>query len=296
MEDQKPDIQIPDDPDLRRESTKDKYILERGFHANTRQNLQFYLWKDGGYTLHPSIPVNLGGLHVAEIGLATGIWLVDLAGYLPPSAHIDGFDIDISQCAPIDWLPSNVSLYTVNCVEPFPEQFVGKYDIVHIQLFHLAVQNNDPEPIVKNLLTLLKPGGYISWGEYDYSKWEIVRSKQATGGSIDHLTSLLDDIGTIGGTKPDWARNFWPARLPEIYKENGLVEIAVDERPFRKEVLQFQLDTALMASDEIARTAIDPLGNGKGDRTRELIQKAFADRGNKAFNVSRLTVVGRRPV
>lgn len=83
------------------------------------------------------------------------IWLTDLANYLPSSARIDGFDIDLTQCPPKEWLPSNVSVYNVNCLEPLPQHMLEQYDIVHIQLFHLAVHNNDPAPIIRNLLRLL---------------------------------------------------------------------------------------------------------------------------------------------
>ncbi len=40
--------------------------------TQVRQNLQYYLWKDNGFSLHPSIPVEQEGLRVAEIGAATG--------------------------------------------------------------------------------------------------------------------------------------------------------------------------------------------------------------------------------
>lgn len=83
------------------------------------------------------------------------LWLVDLARVLPESAHIDGFDIDLSQCPPKEWLPKNVAVHRLDCLEPLPDHLLGKYDIVHIQLFHLVVHNNDPGPIIRNLLGFL---------------------------------------------------------------------------------------------------------------------------------------------
>lgn len=185
---------------------KEEYVLGRGYSANTRLNLQYFLWKDGGFSLHPSIPADKENLRVAEIGVGTGIWLVDLARYLPASARIDGFDIDLSQCPPKEWLPSNVAVHNVDCVKPLPEHLIGQYDIVHVQLFHLAVHNNDPKPIVQNLISLLKPGGRISWGEIDYSNWKIIHTSDADPAE-DSLTALLDYIGTIGETRPSWVRD-----------------------------------------------------------------------------------------
>ncbi|KAI1377900.1 S-adenosyl-L-methionine-dependent methyltransferase [Hypoxylon crocopeplum] len=270
------------------------YILGRSFSANARLNLQYFLWKDGGFTLHPKIPVNVENLRVAEIGVGTGIWLVDLARYLPPSAHIDGFDIDLTQCPPKDWLPSNVSVHQVDCLAPLPEHLLEQYDIVHIQLFHIAVHNNDPAPIIQNLLKLLKPGGWISWGEIDYSNWNIMRTEE--GKCVeDNFTALLEMIGTLGGTKPNWTTDDWPIRLPKSFENYGLTNIVTDNRRFPLELLPFQLDTALMASEEVSHKALDPIRNGSGDHCRALISKVFRDRQKLAYNVGRLTVVGQRP-
>ncbi len=81
-----------------------------------------------------------------------------------------------------------------------------------------------------------------------------------------------------------------------MFKANGLIDIEEDHRPFPPELLQSQLDTALMASEEVSYGAIDSLGGGRGDKARELIAKCFRNRSNTTYNVDRLTVVGRKPL
>jgi hypothetical protein len=76
------------------------------------------------------------------------IWLLDLARHLPSSACIDGLDIHLTQCPPEEWLPENISVYVLNCLKPLPNHLLGTYDVVHIQLFHLAVHNNDSRLIM----------------------------------------------------------------------------------------------------------------------------------------------------
>lgn len=83
------------------------------------------------------------------------IWLIDLARYLPSTAQIDGFDINVSQCPPHEWLPANVSIHELDCLAPLPENLVEQYDIVHIQLFQLGIQDREPEPIIQNLIRML---------------------------------------------------------------------------------------------------------------------------------------------
>ncbi|KAH8901368.1 S-adenosyl-L-methionine-dependent methyltransferase [Thozetella sp. PMI_491] len=274
---------------------KEDYFLGRGFSANTRLNLQYFLWKDQGYSLHPSIPTDVENLRVAEIGVGTGIWLVDLARCLPKSARIDGFDINLTQCSPKEWLPANVEVHQLDCLKPFPENLLGQYDVVRIQRFHVAVHNNDPRPIIRNFISLLKPGGWIQWAEMDYSRWEVIRTKEGKDVE-DSWTPLLEMVGTLGGTKPNWALDDWPIRLPELFEENGLINTAKESRIFPPELLLFQMDTELMASEEASYKAMDPVGNGSGDRCRFLISAAFRDRHRLAHNIGRLTVVGQRPL
>lgn len=109
------------------------------------------------------------------------------------------------------------------------------------------------------------------------------------------MTPLLQMIGTLGGTRPNWTTDDWPIRLPQFFQENGLTNIATDNRPFPLELLTFQLDTALMASEEVSYKALDPMGNGSGDQCRALISAVFQNRQNLAYNVGRLTVVGQKP-
>lgn len=50
----------------------------------------------------------------------------------------------------------------LDCLQPLPTHLLATYDIVHIQLFHLAIHNNDPVPYIKNLIQLLsRPAAQI---------------------------------------------------------------------------------------------------------------------------------------
>lgn len=66
-------------------------------------------------------------LKIADIGAGTGIWLLDLSEQLPSSVQLDGFDIDVSQCPPRAWLPSNVAMRKLDIDDEIPEELVGVY-------------------------------------------------------------------------------------------------------------------------------------------------------------------------
>ena len=108
-----------------------------------------------GYLLHPSIPIYKEGLQIADVACGTGIWLLDVARTLPASAKLDGYDISSEQFPAKEWLPKNVTLKTLNALDSVPDTLRGKYDIVHISLFVMLVRNENPGPILNNLILML---------------------------------------------------------------------------------------------------------------------------------------------
>ncbi|THD00355.1 hypothetical protein EYZ11_000248 [Aspergillus tanneri] len=138
-------------------SVEDAYPLRRNYLSSMRLNAQHYLWKDTvGSNLHPGIPVpKYGeGIRIADIGTGTGIWITDISREYP-AAQIDGFDISFDQCPHPQSLPHNTSLRSVDIYQPLPEDLYGVYDIIHLRLFLVVIRNDDPVPVLSNLVKML---------------------------------------------------------------------------------------------------------------------------------------------
>jgi hypothetical protein len=56
---------------------------------------------------------------------------------------------------PADWLPANVSLRTLDILQPIPDELKGQYDVVCIRYFGVLIRNNDPEFVLRNLVDML---------------------------------------------------------------------------------------------------------------------------------------------
>ena len=52
-------------------------------------------------------------------------------------------------------MPSNLSYHHLNVFEPVPEEYKGKYDVVHIRFFTPVVRNGDPGSVIRTALDLL---------------------------------------------------------------------------------------------------------------------------------------------
>ena len=65
---------------------------------------------------------------------------------------------------------------------------MGKYDIVHVQLFACIVKGNDPAPLVKNLMSLLSK--CISVIGMSYCAQADEGSSQSLVGTCNGTTSI----------------------------------------------------------------------------------------------------------
>jgi hypothetical protein len=101
------------------------------------------------------------------------IWAVDLSSKLP-SATLDAFDVTTNLIPREEWLPSNVNFHRLDVFETVAEEFIEKYDIVHIRFFSPVVRNVGPEPVIKTALQMLS-----KWGRTKATKYLLTSSARA---------------------------------------------------------------------------------------------------------------------
>lgn len=152
----------------------------------------------------------------------TGIWLSDVAKVLPSTYTFEGFDISDDQFLPADSLPSNVELGFLDFKKPVPEELRGKFDLVNIRLIIIS---QGPFEVWKatltNILTLLKPGGAITWTEGNFLVARGFRGANE-GSTAGHAltTAQLQLNSTLqsrfGYSFPDWKSLFEGANLKDV--------------------------------------------------------------------------------
>ncbi|KAB8070021.1 hypothetical protein BDV29DRAFT_160868 [Aspergillus leporis] len=182
---------------------QDQYILQRDFQASCRLNLQTYLWRDSlGYIIHPTIPPLPANGHVADVGTGMGLWLTQLhSEQQKESIRMDGFDIDITQCPPAGWVTHNIHFRRWNAIEPPPSELRGQFDLVHLRLVMIGINNEDVSALVENLSLLLKPGGWLQWEEMNNFDNNIVTVDESTPKTAYHRTPAVDDHRAEGALK-----------------------------------------------------------------------------------------------
>ncbi|KAF5647802.1 methyltransferase domain protein [Fusarium tjaetaba] len=154
------------------------YTLNHGEADKERQRLDFQHGFFKAVTRDDLPPViwqhlkSLPAPKVADADTGTGIFLKELAPKLPTEAQLYGFDIDTRKFHDPASFPANVKLQYGNVLVPFPKEYLGMYDLVHVKLLYAALKKDEWLQAVKNLKTLLKPDGYLFWcdvGGYGYA-------------------------------------------------------------------------------------------------------------------------------
>ncbi|KAL9122401.1 MAG: hypothetical protein Q9187_001038 [Circinaria calcarea] len=210
----------------------------------------------------------------------TSIWLIELARNLPPSAQLDGLDINFGQCPPKEWLPSNISWVTHDVLSEPPSELLEKYDIIHVQLFITILRDGNPVPMLRNLMKMLS--------EFTING-SCMEQKDPDGNYLINNNWQSQEAIYPG------ENGTWITRLPETFKENGFENVVVDRHKFSQEIVTLLLDTWMMASQEISVNVLDRLGGGQGDVARGLIEEVGKNRQNTAFNLQRVITIGQKP-
>ncbi|KAH8714791.1 hypothetical protein GQ44DRAFT_713373 [Phaeosphaeriaceae sp. PMI808] len=190
-----------------------------------------------GYLLHPSLAPTLPlDARIADIATGTGIWLKDLAAVSPPTYTFHGLDISDEQFLPADSLPKNISLGFADFKKPFPADLHGTFDLVNVRLIVIAMGAFDVwQATLQNLVTLLKPGGCISWTEGDFVVARGFRGaeKGSTAGHALTAAQLQFNrtlTSRFGYSFPDFDHLFHGAGLRRVELDRLSTDRLVEQR------------------------------------------------------------------
>ncbi|KAI5358384.1 Putative S-adenosyl-L-methionine-dependent methyltransferase [Septoria linicola] len=270
-------------PSLDSKPAKDPYPLGRNALASARLNLQHLMWTlSTPSLLHPSIPITTHDqgqepVLIADIGTGTGIWSTTLSPLVPPNTPIHAFDISLSQTPSPAWTPANVSFHQLDIMDTkqiISQGLEGKFDIVHVRLLMLIVQNNDPMPLLRTLMSLLKPGGYFQWQEYDSlsQKLVIAPSSDSTEAQKDEITGTVDAAQiapemealrhAISSSTNVYTTHAWIPNMSSRFSEVGGTLIAHDRNWTHPTAMLLKQDTTFLVMGEWCAT-LREMGRGE---------------------------------
>ncbi|KAK0749008.1 S-adenosyl-L-methionine-dependent methyltransferase [Schizothecium vesticola] len=186
-----------------------------------------------GFLLHPHIPPPPPPgtpYKIADIGTGTGIFLLSLAPTLPPSTHLIGFDITPSSFPPLASHPPNITFTTHDMLTPFPPSHLSTFDVVTARFLSSATPRAAWEQTIRNLVTLLKPGGWLQW--IDSCNFQVYcavpgTSRAACREVYKELEPFRAEGAVVGLMMRDAGADASGGR-EEVWRGCGLVEVHED--------------------------------------------------------------------
>ncbi|RAH81718.1 hypothetical protein BO86DRAFT_389249 [Aspergillus japonicus CBS 114.51] len=267
----------------------DSYLLSRDHVDCDRLNLQHSLWTQMfGYLLHPLIDTSNPHLKVADLGTGTACWLTDLSAQLPPTAQLDGFDLELTQAPPRAFLPSNVRLHEWDIFSEVPEHLVGQYDVVHVRLLVFVVGGSRRSSSA-GFSRSSEPGGWLQWGEPDVPSMRLVKADPSLA------ENGLRELFELTAAQDPRLIPQWPDQLGAYFAREGLTAVETHrvQAAATAPHLEFAMHQCnLLMYEMIAARAAD---GSRAQQIRALIPRAVGESKRGAvYAMHRVVVVGQK--
>ncbi|KAK4507556.1 hypothetical protein PRZ48_001291 [Zasmidium cellare] len=200
------------------------YALPRNPTESERLNAQHHVYvKSLGYVLHPRIAASLPAhrVEIADVATGTGAWMIDLASELP-YAKLVGLDMSKAQFQ--SSVPSNCELQLLNILDPIPQEFQGRFDVVHIRLLIVGLTGEDWNTVARHAMQMLKPGRWFQWCEADFQNMDVLQTKGGSSRAAHEqlwgfARGVMQKHGKLAGEV---------GRLGEIVRKAGYQNISED--------------------------------------------------------------------
>ncbi|KAK4500174.1 hypothetical protein PRZ48_008360 [Zasmidium cellare] len=150
----------------------------------------------------------------------TGTWALEVAERYP-NLTIEALDINLNETPPKSWLPSNVTFSQFDLLKDIPDALVVRYDIVHVQFVMIFVSDSNVDVVIKRLLSMLKPRGYLQWTDSNSNlySWRSGREGQEPV-EVPKLYNIAKEVTGDRGWKLQWLNNF-----EDLFKRAGLEDV-----------------------------------------------------------------------
>jgi len=232
----------------REEKKEFRFHLPKDNQDIDRMQLQHFLFEhlwNSNYSSPIEHKLKLGGSRILDAGCGPGAWLLEMSTQHPLTRF---FGVDIAKVFPTEIKPTNLEFRQCDMIQglPFSDNY---FDFVRMSLMLTSFKANQWDSIIRELVRVLKPGGYLELVEkelqayntgphFEFMIKNIMSFTSSTGlniyitrqiPTILHLNPSLTNIqsedriipiGPLGGKN-----GVVYEELLEIYFKNKLIDV-----------------------------------------------------------------------
>ncbi|KAH0598266.1 hypothetical protein MHUMG1_03561 [Metarhizium humberi] len=159
-------------------------------------------------------PINLQepGKRILDSGTADGIWLRDVRSPLSVQHEYFGSDIEPEL---FPETPDGITYFKHSFKDPWPEHLLNSLDLAHIRGSLAGSAPGKPIEVVKNLISMVKPGGWVQLMEMN----AFQPPKGTLGPAMTDFAKMTSEVWTAIGVG-DFANE-----MKHILEEAGLKNV-----------------------------------------------------------------------
>lgn len=209
-----PALKKPDGPN---------YIFPVNEKETGLMQARHYLYKEiwGGNFASPITNILQGPARVLDVGCGPGTWICENASEFP---HAKFTGVDVVPIFPKDIKPVNSEFILMNILEGFPNIKDHTFDFVHVRNMMYVLTIHDWPEVIKELVRITKPGGYIEISENDLQWYnEGLLTADLRNRAVDYLRRKRSIEPMISKYLPDIMKA--THQLPVIHQEERTVPI-----------------------------------------------------------------------
>ncbi|KAJ4357236.1 uncharacterized protein N0V89_001811 [Didymosphaeria variabile] len=226
------------------------------------------------------------------------IWACEVATKLSSTgATIDAFDISDLQFPAPAFRPANVHFHVHNSFQPYPDEFLAQFDIVHVRFMMCSVDDANARKLLGQLLTLMKPGAWLQWYEPLPRATKVVGPPPpadsnapvpaAATAASERLAKTWRDLDPLGSYS-------WVENLHEICTQGGLQDVRRDVQHIPGHLRPLWAQSSLAATADVL-PKVDMWNEKDGGLTAKYIQDLQAEiAGGVAVDTPFQCIVGRK--
>ena len=270
-------------------SSSDDYLLSRDKLSSLRLTAQHYiLHRNLGWLIHPTITSSFSQnttFHIADVACGNGVWSIDVTEDFP-KAHITALDISRAMFPPEWTRPSRIQFGLYDVLQPLPDEYVGKFDMVHLSFLIFGLVNKDKSVLMENLTKMLKPGGYIQW--QDTTPTVLVPNdppKSNFRTPSNYGIAMADMLSSL-----DWMYN-----RPKLFQDHGLVDVQTMQVTTKPQYLTLSAANVSVALAENARSVEATLPPDQAGPMSVVIKETMAEiEAGRLYSGDVNMVIGRK--
>ena len=279
-----------------------EYPLQRGnWKASARLSYQHHVYRNRlGYLIHPDIVSALTPItspepiQILDFATGNGIWAMEAASSFP-KAHVTGLDVSAEQFPRKQTCPGNVTFATHNVFDDVPEEYLGKFDLVHVRFLLPGLYKPGSGDIaVRNLVRMVKTGGWLQWQETGWPMWcEVDRDGSAV--VVREGMTIVQKV--LENHAPFFRDLRWVNRLHEMMRGTGeMVDVKMIKPEMKKEVLRSETELILWSWEEGEAGLARMLSNEEQMEDLKNAMREEKERVNRGVLLTfmALVVVGRK--